>query len=183
MKKFLKILTCAAILISGLALTGCGAKEIIKETINDSYNSWYKYKSNKQIDVPLISASAIEDDNDPESTNKLKNAEIYVKFNPDSGLTVAIQSVTNQEVSLLGGLYTTNMDVVVGDTKEFPLTQFDKKKWYAVWGSGKFEKASAPKIVTNPSECITLGSEKAPNSKIQWKKFIANYLLNKLLDD
>ena len=183
MKKILTIMTAAAVLLAGLIFTGCGAKEIIKETINDSYNSWYKYNTNKQIDVPLIASSTTEGDDDPESPNKLRNAEIYVKFNPDSGLTVAIQSVTSQEVSLLGGSYTTNMDVVVGDTKDFPLTQFDKKKWYALWGSGKFEKTSAPKIITNSGECLLLGSEKAPNSKIQWKKFIANYLLNKLLDD
>lgn len=185
MKKFLKIMTAAAVLLCGLAFTGCGAAETIKETVletvNDSYNQWYKY--GKQVDVPLLSASIEEQDNTPESTNKLKNAEIYVMFNPDVGLKIAIQSLTNQEVELLGGLYKQNMDIVVGDTYDVPLTKFGKKSWYTLWGSGKFEKDSAPKIITNPDECVIIGGNKAPNSKIQWKKFLANYLLDSLLDD
>ncbi len=184
MKKILKILTCAAILISGLALTGCGAKEIIKESVNDSFNTWYKYKTSRQIDVPLLDASVTEEDTTEESATKLKNAEIYVLFNPNTGLKVAVQSVTHQQVSLLGGLYEQNMDVVVGDTHDYPLEKFGKKSWYALWGSGKFEKTSAPKIVTNPEQCVIIGdATKAPNKKIQWKKFLANYLLNSLLED
>ena len=54
MKKFLKILTAAAVLLCGLAFTGCGAVETIKETVletvNDSYNQWYKYKSKRDRD-------------------------------------------------------------------------------------------------------------------------------------
>jgi len=185
MKKFLKIMTAAAVLLCGLALTGCGAAETIKETVietvNDSYNQWYKYS--KQVNVPLLSSTVEENDETPESTNKLKDAQIYVKFNPEEGLKIAVQSVTNQEVELLGGLYKQNMDIVVGDTYDVSLTKFGKKSWYTLWGSGKFEKDSAPKIITNPEECIIIGSDKAPASKIQWKKFIANYLLDSLLDD
>ncbi len=182
MKKFLKIMTAAAVLLCGLALTGCGFKEIVKQTVEDSYNQWFKYKSTKQIDIPVV--DHIDDDDpdaDPESATKLKNAEIYFYFNPDAGLTIAIQSVTTQEVELLKGLYKQNLDVVMGSTKAYP--NFGKKSWYTLWGSGKFEKDSAPKIITNPDECVIIGGNKAPNSKIQWKKFLANYLLNSLLDD
>lgn len=187
MKKITKILAAAAVLACGLVLSGCAAAETIKETVvenvNGSYKQWYKYKSKNKVDVPLLDASVTEEDNTPESTNKLKDAQIYLYFDPDAGLTVAIQSTTTQEVSLLGGLYTQNMDVVVGDYKDFPLEKFGKKSWYTVWGSGKLEKSSEPKIHSNPDECIRIGTNKAPNSKIQWKKFLANYLLNSLIEE
>lgn len=187
MKKFLKIMAAAAVLLCGLALTGCGAAQTIKETViesvTDSYNNWYKYKSTKQIDIPMFDSSITNEDENTDENGKLKDAQIYFNFNPDTGLKIAVQSVTKQEVSLLGGLYSQNMDIVVGDTYDVSLTKFGKKSWYTLWGSGKLEKADAPKIVTNPSECIIIGGEKAPKSKIHWKKFLANYLLGSLLDD
>ena len=188
MKKLVKILSVAAVLLCGIMLTGCGPaetiKEIVTEGINDSYNRWYKYKSDKQINIPVVDHI---DDNDadtvPESTTKLNNAEIYFYFNPEAGLTVAIQSVTTQEVELLKGLYSQNLDVVMGAEKEYP--NIGKKSWYTLWGSGKLEKTSAPKIHTNPTECIVLGQKEKDGKKpsIQWKKFIANYLLDGLLED
>lgn len=190
MKKITKILAAAAVLACGLILSGCAAAETIKETVvenvNGSYKQWYKYTSKKQIDVPLIDASIDEDkqpDDTPVSEDKLKNAEIYLYFDPDVGLTVAVQTVTQQEVSLLGGIYTQNVDMVVGDFKEIPKEKFGKKSWYTVWGSGKLEKSSEPKIHKSPDECIRIGTDKAPKSKIQWKKVLANYLLDSLLDE
>ncbi len=180
MKKILKILTCAAILISGLALTGCGAKEIIKESVESSYKQWYKYKSTKQINIPVVGAGG-DTDTAAESTQTLKNAEIYFYFDPAAGLTVAVQSVTTQDVEMLNGLIQNRMDFVIGSTKQYTLEEFGKYKWAALWGSGKVEKASAPKIYTNPTECIQLGGPNQPT--IQWKKFLANYLLNKLLEE
>ena len=73
------------------------------------------------------------------------------------------------------------MDLVVGSTNVYPPEKFGKAKWAALWGSGKISKDSAPKIYTNPTECIDLSSEDGP--KVQWKKFLANYLLVKLLED
>ena len=181
MKKSMKIMTAALVLLSGLLLAGCGVKEIIKETVDDSYNQWYKYKSEKQIDIPLVANSTLDTPDAEESTDTLKNAEIYFYFNPDEGLTVAVQSVTTQDVEMVKNLISTKVDFVVGSTKKYTLQEFGKIKWAALWGSGKVEKADAPKIITNPKECIILGGENSPT--IQWKKFLANYLLNKLLDD
>lgn len=183
MKKFLKIMTAAAVLLCGLALTGCGAAETIKETVletvNDSYNQWYKYKSTKPINIPIAAAGADED----EDVKKLENADIYLFFNPDVGLTVSIQTETVQTVELLNGLYSQDMTITVGGNKEYPSSQFGKKSWYTVWGSGKLEKSSEPKIHAHPDECVEIGKGKAQNAQIQWKKFLANYLLNSLLDD
>ncbi len=187
MKKLSKILLAAAVLLCGLIVTGCAAAQTLKETVvesvNDSYNNWYKYKSKKQIDIPMFDSSITNDDENTTENGKLKDAQIYFKFDPDNGLKIAVQSVTKQEVSLLGGLYSQDMDIVVGDTYDVSLAKFGKKSWYTLWGSGKLEKTSAPKIATNPDECIVIGTDKAPTSKIHWKKFLANYLLGSLLDD
>ena len=183
MKKYVKVIAIAAVLLSGLMLAGCAAAQTIKETVienvNDSYNKWYKYKSKKQIDIPIASTSASDD----EDISKLENAEIYVCFNPDKGLTVSIQSETTQTVELLKGLYQQEMKITVGGNKEYPLEDFGKKSWYTLWGSGKLEKASEPKIHAHPEECVLIGSEKAPGAKIQWKKLLANYLIGSLLED
>ena len=181
MKKIITIMTAAALLLSAVVFTSCGVAEAIKDTVEGSYNKWYKYKSTKQINVPVLSSSDTDDDSTAESTQTLKNAEIYFYFNPDSGLKVAVQSVTTQDVTMLNGLIGTKVDFVIGSTKDFSLNDFGKVKWTALWSSGKIEKASAPKIVTNPDECILLDGTNQP--KIQWRKFLANYLLNKLLDD
>ncbi len=181
MKKIMKIMTAAALLCTVL-FASCAVAEAVKESVNDSYKQWYKYKNgDKKIDIPVLDSTTADNDTTEESTTKLKNAELYFYFDPDVGLKVAIQSTTQQEVQLLKGLYTTTMDVVMGEVKDYPLSDFGKGKWAALWGSGKIEKASAPKVVTNPTECILLGAENKP--KIQWKKVLANYLLNKLLED
>ncbi len=181
MKKIITIMTAAAVLLSAILFTSCGVAEAIKDTVESSYNKWYKYKSSSQINIPVLNASDADSDTTTESTDTLKNAEIYFYFNPDSGLTVAVQSVTSQDVEMLNGLIGTTVDFVIGSKKEFSLNDFGKVKWTALWSSGKIEKASAPKIVTNPDQCILLDAENKP--KIQWRKFLANYLLNRLLDD
>lgn len=187
MKKILTIFTIAAALLCTAMLTGCGTAETIKETVVESvtgsYKQWYKYKKgDKQVDIPVVATAADDADNATESSNKLKNADIYFYFDPDVGLKIAIQSTTTQEVQMLKGLYSTKMDVVMGSTKDYPLSTFGKKSWYTLWGSGKIEKASAPKIVTNPEECIVLGKDNETPA-IQWKTFLRNYLLDKLLEE
>lgn len=181
MKKIMKIMTAAALLCTVL-FAGCAVAEAVKESVNDSYKQWYKYKSgDKQINIPMVNSTAEDTDDAAESSRTLKNAEIYFYFDQDVGLTVAVQSVTTQDVELMNGLLKDKVDFVVGETHAYPLEKFGKRKWAALWGSGKIEKTSAPKIFTNPDQCIQLNKENGP--KIQWKKFLANYLLNKLLDD
>ena len=187
MKKITKILAAAAVLACGLILSGCAAAETIKETVvenvNGSYKQWYKYKKgDKQVDIPVVAKAADDTENATESSNKLKNVDIYFYFDPDVGLKIAIQSTTTQEVEMLKGLYKTQMDVVMGSTKDYSLATFGKKSWYTLWGSGKIEKTSAPKIVTNPDECIVLGKDNETPA-IQWKKVLANYLLDSLLEE
>ena len=194
MKKLTKLFLAAAVLACGMMLTACETAQTIKETVvenvNASYKQWYKY--NKPINVPLL-ASTDSDDTADESSQKLKDAELYFYFNPeageeDSGLTVSIQSQTKQTVELLKGLYSQEMTVTVGANNTYSLDEFKKTHWYALWGSGKIQKASEPKIHSNPDECVVIGGNKekdkdAKNAKIQWKKVLANYLLGNLLEE
>lgn len=170
MKKFLTIMTAAAVLLCGLVMTGCGMKEIIKETIDDSYKTWYKYE--KAVTVPLGSSD------ESESNNSLKDAELYVYFDPDVGLKAAIQSTSTQDVELVKGLFTTQVELVTGGTKEYTKEQFGKGKWAALWASGKFEKSDEPKVSKEPEKCMILFGEDKNEFQIQWKKVIANYILN-----
>ena len=76
---------------------------------------------------------------------------------------------------MLKGLYKTQMDVVMGSTKDYSLATFGKKSWYTLWGSGKIEKTSAPKIVTNPDECIVLGKDNETKGRPIGRFFVFVY--------
>lgn len=176
MKKLSIMISTAMLLLCGFVFSGCGLKEVVA----DSYDTWYKYKSDKQLDIPIAPATS---DEDSDTGMNLQNAEIYVFYNQDNGLTLAVQSETKQTVSLLQGFYEQEMSIVVGGTKEYPVETFGKIKWTALWSSGKLEKASEPLIHSAPDKCIVIGGDKAADAKIQWKKVLANYLLNSVLEE
>jgi len=182
MKKLVKILSVAAVLLCGIMLTGCGAAETIKEIVDATHNTWYKYKTEKDISIPVLDTSEADSDNAAESNNKLENAQIYFYFDSNNGLKVAIQSETKQKVSFLNGLYEQEQKVIMGSTKQFTKEQFDSKKWTALTLGIRMEKADEPEISAHPERCIVLGdNENKP--KIQWKKFLADYLLGDVLEN
>ena len=182
MKKYVKVIAIAAVLLSGLMLAGCAAAETVKEIVDATHNQWYKYKSDKQIDIPVLPASTEDGDDTAESTQKLENAEIYFYYDSNKGLLVAVQSMTEQKVEMLKGLYTQNLTIPMGSTKQFTKEQFGTKKWTAFTLAVKLEKANEPEISAHPEKCIVLGkNENSP--KIPWKKFLANYLLGTYLED
>lgn len=179
MKKITKILAAAAVLACGMMLTACGAAETIKEIVDSTHRTWYKYSGNTSVEVPLG-----DDDNAENSVekNSLKNAEIYVYY--DHGLTVAIQSINKTDVQICGGLINTTQDVVVGGTKTYTEAEFGTGKWTALLAAANFKKQSeAPKIVSDKEHCIIIGGDDAPNYKIQWKKFLKQKLIDALIGD
>lgn len=180
MKKFTKILSAAALLLCGLMITGCGVADAIKDTVEGSYKHWYKYKTDEQIDIPVLDKSETDSDDAAESTNKLVNAEIYLYYDLDEGLTVAVQSETKQEVSFLGGLYTNEVTVPMGGTTKVSKEKFNAAAWGLLYASGKIVKSDAPAIVADSDHCIVISGEESTKPKIQWKRFISNYLLNML---
>ena len=168
------VLVAAMALLAGiLMLTGCGMLNTIKKT----YNKWYKYNKAEGIDVPL----GLDTSEDATSLGELKNAEFYVRYSENSGLTVAIQSTKKENVELYNGLVSTSVDIVIGATKQYNETEFGSGKWAALITLGDFSECSTPKIVSDPESCFIISD--ALNNGIQWKKVLKKILINKLLGD
>lgn len=172
MKKIQKILLAVSVLLSGLVIIGCGAADALKST----YNKWYKY--NGTYSVPLGTNA---DEASGEAANYLENAEFYVYFDEGEGMTLAIQSTNETDVSLVHGLATTQVAVTTGGTKKFE--SVGKVRWGVLMYSGNFVRDEEPLIVSDPDSCIILAGENANEFKIQWKKVLANLILNKMLGE
>ena len=172
MKKLTKIMIAAAVLLCGFVVTGCGAAAAIKEQIEQTYGKWYKYTGT--INVPLGNT----DSEDAKEEKTLKEAEVYVCFESDEGLTVAIQSTSTQNVEILNGLASTSVDIVTGGKKKFDAESFGAGKWTALMATGYFKPSSEPKISSEPDKCLVLMGEDKNEFQIQWRKVLRNYLIN-----
>ena len=175
MKKTFKILTAVAVTLSAFILSGCGLKDIVEST----YNKWYKYNGSKTITIPLGSS----DSENATSAHELKDAQLFVFFNPDNGLKVAVQSVSTQDVEMLGGLVTRTQNITVGGTKNFDKDSFGEGKWVSLIGIGDFVKTDEPKISSNPDDCLILIGDDKTDFQIQWKKFLKTKIINLLLGE
>lgn len=175
MKKFLTMISAAAVLLSGILFTSCGAAAAVVDYLAGTYNTWYKYTGTATI--PL--GNSEDDAENAEALKTLEGVEFFVNFNPQSGLKVALQASKDQNVELYNGLVNTNMKVYMGGTKDYTAEQFGSVKWSTLLATGRFVPSTTPKIVSNPEECILLNAQ---SFKIQWKKVLANYLINLLLN-
>lgn len=179
MKKYVKLFVVTAVLLFGLTLVGCGAAQTIKEIVDSTHQKWYKYNGSTTLEIPLG-----EDDNSVTSntSNTLKNAEIYVYY--DHGLTVAVQSVSEQDVTICGGLFSTTQEVVVGGTKKYSEEEFGSLKWTALLAAANFkQQQSAPRVVSDPDHCIIIDKNGASNLKVQWKRFLKEKLIDLLIGE
>ncbi len=171
MKKYVNLFVAAAVLLCGLVLTGC---DLVKDALEGTYNQWYVCE--KTLSIPLTK------ENDESYTGSLSAAEVYVKYNPDTGIKVAVQSTSNQDVQMFNGLISTNQTVYVGGTKEFNSSEYDSWKWVALMGSGYFEEADEPVISSGNGTCLQLvGDNGSGNITIQWQKVLRDYLIDLLL--
>lgn len=173
MKKMTKLVAAMAILASVLMMCGCG----LKSAIDSTHNKWYKYNKAEGIDIPLGADTSA----DAASAVDLKNAEFYVYFDDDNGLLVAVQSTKSENVELYKGLLTQTVDITVGSTKQYTKEEFGTAKWTAMIALGNFTQCEAPKIVANPEQCFIITN--ALENGIQWKKVLANILLDSLLSE
>ena len=173
MKKIGKLFAVLSIVASVMMMCGCGLKEFAK------YNTWYKYKSEDGISIP-IGATGTADSMDA-TEQLMENAELYVYYNKTNGLKLAVQSTKTQKIEIAGGLLETSVDVVTGGTKEYPTSEFSSAKWTALILSGNFTECAAPKIVTNPEQCIDITN--SDKFTFQWKKVLKRILINKLLGE
>ena len=182
MKKITKLFVGLILFSSTLLLSGC----MFDWTA--TYDTWYKYKKAEGLDVPIVDVANSETEADTAgiASGTMKNAEMYVCFNPDKGLTVAIQSTKDQQIDIAGGLLTTSVEVVTGGSKTYTKEQFGKGKWMALYGTGLFEESKTPKVISNPEQCIILASDEeggANQFDFQWKKVLKQILINKLLGE
>ncbi len=186
MKKFLTMISAVAVLLSGILFTSCSngsdnsnANAIGLQTIiTSTYGKWYKYSGSKTIKIPL---SDVDDENTSSQKHELQNVEVYVFFKPDTGLKVAVQAEKSQNVEIFNGLLTQSVNVTMGGVKEYEPEKFGTMRWAALILAGKFTETTAPKIFTNPDECIKL--DDFADYKIQWKKVLTNVLINYLLGE
>lgn len=182
MKKITKLITGLMLLSGVFLLSGC------MFDWTQTYDTWYKYNKVEGVSVPIVDAANAESDADATgiASGVMENAEFYVCFNPDKGLTVAVQSTKAEEISIGGGLLTTSVDVVTGGSKTYTPEQFGKVKWVALYGTGLFEESSTPKVISNPDQCIILASDEeggANQFNFQWKKVLKQILINQLLGE
>lgn len=170
MKKFFNVLVATSILICGFVFTGCNAAAMLGSTTNQ----WYSYA--RTVDIPL---GITGDEDDAVST--LKDANIYFYFDEEEGLTVAVQAETEESVDILGGLLSQKVDITAGASYQFE--NFNSATWLTLVALSGCCKCDEPKVVSDPEECLILGGENAKETKVVWKKVLAEIIMNKLLGE
>ena len=176
MKKLTKIIITSALLVSTLFLTSCGFAKSLKDQIQSTYDTWYKYTGNEgTMEIPLGSDANAEGQG---SSINLSKAEIYVYYDSTNGLKLAVQSTNEQDIELVHGLAATSIKVTTGGVHNFEPSSFGSARWTVLITSGYFAEASEPLVSSDPSQCIILVGEEANEFKIQWRKVLANCILN-----
>ncbi len=170
MKKSIRLLSVLLVLFAGCLVTGC----MIQDALQDTHGQWYKY--NKTVDIPLGKTG--EED---EAIKELKGASLYVYYETDIGLKVAIQAETKESVEVLGGLFSQDVDITAGAVYDFE--NFTDTKWAALVLVSGMAPSTAPAVYTTPEKCLILGGEKAKETKVIWKKVLAEIILKKLLGE
>lgn len=181
MKKITRTFVVLTVLLGVLSLTGCGLFESVKEALEESHDTWFKYTGDTQIDIPL--GSDADADEKSAAAHTLQDVELYLYFDADEGLTVAVQSSYNQNVDVLGGLVTQTVTMYTGGTKTY--TDFTALKWDTAYMNLQMnlEECDEPEVSAHPEKCLILAGDDAKDCKIQWKKVLANILLQKLFEE
>ena len=197
MKKFTKILTAAAVLLSTLLITGCGAAENLKEALSAPKDTWFRkevtYKSGSgetEESTDLVVYMCYSD-----TGYTASNLKKGVTF--ESGLTVVViaknQDSSNTVNEVVNGLvHGKYLLKTFSDKKETEVdadgeTSTGKKsitmsptKWNIIYNSVQMEKEDGTiDIFTTNS----LWEKIDDPSNFSWKKIMGNYVLEKLLDD
>ena len=169
MKKINSLFAVLAIICGALILSGC----VFNDPYASTYDTWYKY--NGTVDVP----TGNDDSEDDSATGSLKGADVYVYFDGDNKLILAIQKDTTETVDVAGGLLQTDVAITTGGVKEF---EKSKPTWVTIYSFGSWRKVSEPpKIYSDPEHCVNFTD--AAKNGIQFKKMLKKMLINKLLGD
>ena len=175
MKKIFRTLVAASVLLGLSTFTGCSF--LMEHKLKNTEGKWFKYEG-KVPDIPL---GLTDDSENDAQTGKLENAELYLYYNRDDGLTVAIQAESEQVIELFGGAASTTMKLVTGNVNTYE--NFTVARWITLSELAAMSPCEAPEVVTEPDKCILIGGEESNDIKIQWKKVLANIIINKLLGE
>lgn len=153
------------VLLGAVMLTGC-SKEIREGLLEETYDTWYQVKkgSNSTFNIPI----ADKDPDDASNDGVMKNAEVYVRYNPDNGLDVSFMTTTVQTIGYFGDTYTVETPVTTGATKTYSAEEFSVEKWGLLYFSGKLKKANPPEITVDISKFITNGSFNPKRILAEW---------------
>ena len=161
MKKITKIFMVCAVLLGTIAMTGCGLN------LEETYDTWYKY--DREVDLPVANADASDSDAD----GVLKNAQIFVRFNPNDGLEILVCTTKTQTISYLGGAYTVDADVTTGGSKVYGPSEFGTGKWKLLMLLARFKEEEPPTITVNLDNVL--------DGQFNLKRVLAEFILNNLL--
>ena len=175
MKKIFKTLVAASVLLGVFAFTGCSFLMDFK--LKNTENKWFKYEG----DVPDIPLGVTDNSEEDPQAGKLENAELYFYYNRDDGLKVAVQAESTQVIELFGGAASTSVKLVTGSVHTY--SDFSTTRWITLTELSAMTACTEPTVVAEPDKCILIGGEESNNIKIQWKKVLANIIINKLLGD
>ena len=164
MKKIAGVFVILSVIIVSMVATSCGIFDRAKESLEETYNIWYKY--NREVNVPL---------GETEAGGTLSDAEVYVQYDADDGLTILICTTQAQEISYLGGAYSVTADVTTGAEKKYSADEFRPAKWMALIASGNFEEEDPPTITVKLDDIL--------GGNLSLKRFLINLAANKLLED
>ena len=194
MKRFVKIISIAALFVCGMMMTGCAAANNIKEALSGPKDTWFSreinYKPTTSSEgMPLVVYMRYSDS---EYTGHIKTGNITLQ----SGLNVIIiakdQNITSPIVDgLIGGKFLlanfsdAQPSTVEGGTDDGEDTtvktiKMSTTKWNLLYNS-------VTMVNEGPSLDIfgqnSLWEKMNKPESFSWKKIMANYLLDRLLED
>ena len=194
MKRFVKIMSIAALFVCGMMLTGCAAANNIKEALSGPKDTWFRreitYKTS--ADSQGTTLVVFMRYSDTSSTVQYSNTDLVL----GSGLNVVVitkdQSTSNSVISTLTKnkfLYKnfsdTDESTVEGGTDDGTDTSVKKIKM----STAKWNLLYNSVTMDNYGSSIPMFTEYSSWEKIDkpesfsWKKIMANYLLDRLLED
>ena len=181
MKKLTKLFAGLVIFASSLMLTSC------LFDWEQTYETWYKYRGDS-LSIPVVAKADADAEADASgiASGMMEDAELFVWFSPDEGLKIAIQSTSEQEISIGNGLLTTTAEVVTGGYKTYAnKTDFGTLRWKGLYATGLLEEADTPEVIAHPDKCIILASDDGEANKFDfhWKRILKQILLNQLLGE
>lgn len=193
MKKFLKIITAAAILLCGFTLAGCAAAQNLKDALSGPKDTWFRKEMNytsgsnsTQIVVYMCYSDNGYSADDLESTITVGPGLTVVVISKDqsedpnpiiAGLTKGkylMQTFSNSsETEIEGG----TDDGTDTSSKSIKMST---AKWNVIYNSVKMEEQPG---TINPLQKDTAWEKLTKPTSFSWKKILANYALEKLLNE